>query len=144
MSHPRLCTRRSKAKRQPQKKGVVLVCVIVCLAVVALILAGMLKRTLLTRQQIRTERNARQTQWLVQAGAERAAFFLARDSKYKGEQWSLPADAIAGTEPGAVSISVSRDATDRANVQIVAEYPSGNVFAIRRTREFLIDLSQNQ
>jgi nanoRNase/pAp phosphatase (c-di-AMP/oligoRNAs hydrolase) len=131
-----------KTQRQPQK-GAVLICVIICLAVATLLLAGMLKGTLLTMRQIRTERHLRQTEWLVQAGAERAAFRLASDVEYTGEVWSLAAQEIAGTDPGVVSISVSRDSTDRARVRVVAEFPSGSVASIRRTREFLIDLPQD-
>lgn len=142
MSRPRFGMRWYKTQRQPQK-GAVLICVIICLAVATLLLAGMLKGTLLTMRQIRTERHLRQTEWLVQAGAERAAFRLASDVEYTGEVWSLAAQEIAGTDPGVVSISVSRDSTDRARVRVVAEFPSGSVASIRRTREFLIDLPQD-
>ena len=120
-----------------------MVCVVVCLAVATILLAGMLQRTLLTKRRIRTERHLRQAEWLVQAGAERAAFRLASDEEYTGELWSLAADAIVGTDSGVVSISVNGDSTDRASVRIVAEYPSGSAASIRRTREFLIDLNQN-
>jgi type II secretory pathway component PulK len=113
------------------------------MAVSTLLLAAMLKTTLMTRRQIRTERHVRQTEWLVQAGAERATFRLEDDDQYVGEVWSLTADTIVGTDPGVVTISVSRDATDRVNVQVVAEYPSDSVTSIRRTQEFLIDLNQN-
>ena len=143
MSRLRSSMRCYKSQRHPRKRGAVLVCVIACLAVAALLLAGMLKRTLLTMRQIRTERHVRQTEWLVQAGAERAAFRLASDEEYTGELWSLAADAIVGTDPGVVSISVNGDSTDRASVQVVTEYPSGSAASIRRTREFLIDLNQN-
>ena len=102
----------------------------------------MLKRTLLTKRQMRTEKHLRQTEWLVQAGAERAADRLANDVKYNGERWPLAADAIVGTAPGLVSISVRRDSMDRASVRVVAEYPSGGATSIRRTREFLVDLPQ--
>ncbi len=143
MSHSRKDTRRIKSQRQTRKRGAVLVCVIVCMAVATLLLGGMLKKTLMTRRQIRTERHARQTQWLVQAGAERAAFRLTGNAEYNGEVWSLAADAIVGTDPGVVNISVNRDSTDRATVLVVAEYPSGKATSIRRTRKFLIDLPQN-
>jgi hypothetical protein len=103
----------------------------------------MLKRTLLASRQIRTERHLRQTEWLVQAGAERAAFRLTSDAEYTGEVWSLAAEVIVGTDPGVVSISITRDSIDQAGVQVVAEYPSGKVTSIRRTREFLIDLPEN-
>ena len=139
----------SCSRRKPQNKthhnnrGVVLICVVACLAIATLLLAAMVKRTLLTKRQIRTERHVRQAEWLVQAGAERAAFRLASDDEYTGESWWLAADAIVGTDPGIVSISASRKSTDRASVRVVAEYPSGRAASIRRTREFLIDLDQD-
>lgn len=115
-----------------------MICVVACLAVATLLLGGMLKATLLTMRQIRTERHLRQTEWLVQAGAERAAFRLASDVEYTGEVWSLAAEEIVGTDAGVVSISVSRESTDRVSVRVVAEFPAGSVASIRRTREFLI------
>ena len=146
----RLSMRRYKTQRQRKPQGVALICVIVCLAVITMLIAGMFKRTLLTRRQLRTERNLRQAQWLAQAGAERAAFRLANDAEYSGEVWALAAESIVGSDPGVVSISVNHDATgydapdhdamDRVTVQVTADYPSGNVASVRRTREFLIDL----
>jgi len=118
----------------------VLICVVASLAVAAVLAAAMLKSTLLTMRQIRTEGRLRQAQWLVQAGAERAAFRLTSDPEYTGEQWSLTADAIVGTDPGLVTISVTRPSKDRASVRVVAEYPSGEATSIRRTRDFLVDL----
>jgi len=128
-----------------QKSGAVLICVIVCMAVATLLLAGMLRQTLSARRQIRTERQSRQTDWLVQAGAERAAFQLANDPEYTGEVWSLSADRMGGSDPAAVTISVAKaDSKDssRASIKIVAQYPSDRVTSIRRTHEFLIDLPQ--
>ena len=143
MSRQRSHTQRHKTQNQRPKRGVVLVCVVACLAVATLILGGMLKSTLMTRRQIRTERHLRQAEWLVQAGAERATFRLVSDVEYEGELWSLAADAIVGTDPGVVNISVSHESTDRASVRVVAEYPAGRVASIRRSREFLINLPQN-
>jgi hypothetical protein len=102
----------------------------------------MLKRTLLARRQMRTEWHLRQTQWLVQAGLERAARRVASDAQYLGERWSLEADTIAGTAPGLVTIAVRHESTGRANLRIVAEYPSGGAAAIRRTREFVVNRPQ--
>ncbi len=143
MSCQRVHTQRVETRDQRPKRGAVLICVVACMAVATLLLGGMLKSTLLTKRQIRVERHLRQAEWLVQAGAERAAFRLARDGEYEGEQWSLAADAIVGTDPGSVSISVSQESTDQASVRVVAEYPAGSVASIRRSREFFIDRSQN-
>ena len=129
--------------RRSKRPGVALVCVVACLAAVTLLLGGMLKATVLTSRQVRVERQLRQTEWLVQAGAERAAFRLANDAGYTGEEWKLAADEIAGTDSGVVTISVQRDSTDQATVQVVAEYPSDSTAAIRRTRDFLFSLRQD-
>jgi type II secretory pathway pseudopilin PulG len=122
---------------------VVLVCVVVCLAIATLLVATTLQTTLRTRRQIQTERHLRQAQWLVQAGAERAAFRLANDARYDGERWPLTAEAIVGSHPGLVSISVDRESADRARVRVVAEYPSRGAASIRRTRDFHVDLSED-
>ena len=119
-----------------------MICVVTCLALATLMLGGMLKSVLLSRRQVRTEAHLRQAQWLVQAGAERAAFRLTNDDEYTGEQWTLEADAIVGTDPGMVEIEVRRESTQRASVRVVAEYPTGGDASIRRTREFLVDLPQ--
>lgn len=141
MNRQRQIMRLQRTRRLERKGGVALICVVACLAVATILAGAMLKSTLLTRKQIRKERQLRQAQWLVQAGAERAAFRLANDVEYTGEQWSLAADAIVGTDPGLVTISVMRPSKDRASVRVVAEYPAGEATSIRRTKEFLIDLT---
>ena len=140
MSRPQFHTQRFRTKDQSRRRGAALICVVACLAVATLLLGGMLKATLLTMRQIRTEGRLRQCEWLVQAGAERAAFRLATDVEYSGEVWSLAADEIVGTDPGVVNISVTRDSTGRASVRVVAEFPADSIESIRRTRKYLIDL----
>ena len=134
--------RQHPTRREPRQRGVVLVSVVVCLAVAILFVGAMLNTALLTRRHIRTEKRLRQAEWLVQAGAERAAFRLANDVEYNGEEWSLAAETIVGTQPGLVDISVRRETAERASVSVVAEYPAGSATSIRRTREFSVDLSQ--
>ena len=133
------CSRGTSTRKQ-LRRGAVLVCVLVCLTITTLLLIALLKQTLHARRQLRIERNARQTEWLVQAGVERAAFRLAESAEYNGEQWELAADAIVGAAPGTVEISVNREQPGKVRVQIVAEYPAQSEFSIRRTREFLINL----
>ena len=142
MKHQQGGYRPPESRQARSKRGVVLICVIACLTIVTLMLGGMLKRTLLTKRQSRAERNLRQTQWLVQAGAERAAFRLRDDAQYEGERWSLPPEAIVGSHPGVVNITVDQQTDKRANVLVVAEYPAGSETSVRRTREFHVDLSQ--
>jgi hypothetical protein len=122
----------------------VLAVALVCLLIVMGLLAGMLKGALRERRQMRQERDLRQTELLVEAGADRAAVRLAADDGYDGETWNVPAEEIIGLGAGQVLIEVTRDASaeDREDapwlVRIVAEYPLGGETSIRRTRSFTV------
>jgi hypothetical protein len=126
----------------------VLAAALVCLLIVMGMLAGMLKGALRERRQMRQERDLRQTELLVEAGANRAAFRLAADDSYAGETWNVPTGEIIGLGAGQVVIEVARKETDEDEtddnddgpwqVRVVAEYPLGGESSIRRTRSFAI------
>ena len=121
------------------RRGVVLICVVVCLSVVTMMLGAMLKTTLLTQRQLRVERNLRQAEWLLQAGLERAAFRLAQEPDYQGETWQLDAAQIVGPDAGQVTIEVTREFPDDiATVRVVAQYPLDSPYAIQRSHTFAL------
>ena len=112
-----------------------LVVALVCLLIVMSLLGGMLKGALRERRQLRQQRDLRQAELLLEAGADRAAFRLAADADYAGETWSVPAEEIIGLGAGQVEIETVRDASDGPfQVRVVAEYPLGGESSIRRTR----------
>jgi hypothetical protein len=129
-------------RRRQSRAGIVMICVVVCMAIATSLLGGMLKSTLMSRQQLRSEQHLRQSNWLVEAGAQRAAFRLSRDPDYAGETWSLSAESITGSHPGSVTISVSREA-EPALVRITAEYPAESVRSVRRSRDFFMNTTHN-
>ena len=125
-----------------QRRGTVLIATLVCMIVVTGILGAMLRGTLRERRQLHVERDRRQTELLLQAGADRAAFQLAREADYAGEIWKLPADAIVGGGEATVTIKAPRDGENNArNVQVVAEYRVASSRAIRRSKVFTIQPS---
>ena len=144
MKNERSIANNARFSGRPPRIGAVLICVLVCIAVVAMLLAGMIRNTLMTRRQLRTEQHARQAAWLVQAGAERAAFQLAKDSKYEGESWGLEPGEIVGSHPGQINITVDQLSSERVIATVVAEYPSGEITSVKRSHEFKINLSQKQ
>src|SRR5215212_2333351 len=79
------------------RQGAVLVAALVCLLIVMAMLGAMLKGTLIAQRQLHRERDLRQTELLLQAGSDRAAYRLGTDAQYHGETWKLPAKAIANT-----------------------------------------------
>jgi hypothetical protein len=99
----------------------------------------MIQGALRDRRSLRTLRDQRQTEWLVQSAVERAAYRLTSDSDYRGETWrpSVVDGQLAAA--GEVVIAAMRDAEDDPwQVRIVAEYPAGVVQSIRQTRTFEI------
>jgi hypothetical protein len=103
------------------------------------ILGGMLQGTLRARRHLRTERDLRQTELLLQAGADRAAFRLLSEPDYRGEVWKLPAEAIVGRRRGEITIEASRDSLEQTwQVRVMAEYGPHNHSSIRRSHTFLV------
>jgi hypothetical protein len=127
------------------RRGAVLVAALVCLTIVMAIVGGMLKATLAMRRQLRVERDVRQTELLLEAGAARAAFRLAGEADYDGETWELPAEAIIGHGSGRVTIVASREAdTAPWQLKITAEYPLAGESSIRRSRTFFVQPQMTQ
>lgn len=119
--------------------GAILIVALVCLLVVTGLLGTLLQGTLRAHRQLHAERDRIQTDLLLQAGMDRAAFRLANEPSYRGETWNLPAAAILGTREGRVTIVASRDSEQTPwKVQVMAEYPLGNDLSIRRSRTFEI------
>jgi hypothetical protein len=139
--------RRSFGRRS--RNGLVLIAALVCLLVVTSMISSMLKSALIGRRHLRAERDRRQVELLVQAGADRAARILGSEPDFRGDTWNLPAEAIVGSGAARVSAEVSR-AADSQNLQvrIVAEYPTDRDFPVRRSHSFQLTtqstLSQEQ
>jgi hypothetical protein len=126
-------------RRRVRRGGLVLVAALVCLLVVTAIFANMLRGPMSARRQLHVERDRRQTELLRQAGADRAALRLATEADYRSEIWNLPADAILGRSAGRVTIEASRAAADQPwLVRVVAEYPLGSDFSVRRSQSLQI------
>ncbi len=134
---PFLHSRSSWTASESRRQGTVLVVALVCLLVVMGLLGAMLQGALRAHRKLHTERDLRQTELLLQAGCDRAAYQLTRETNYKGEIWNLPAAEVTGKGDGRVTIEILSDeaqATRRARV--MAEYPLGGETSIRRTRTF--------
>jgi hypothetical protein len=97
------------------------------------LLAVTLSGTLRAGRQLRLERDRRQCELLLQAGLDRVAA-RAPDESYQGETWDLPAAEITGVGSGRVTIEVARQDGQPPQIKVVAEYPLGGEFSIRRSR----------
>lgn len=145
MNPSSICRRRSPAAhRQRQPRGAVLFAALACLLIVMSILGSMLQGALRARRQLHVERNCRQTECLLQAGLERAAYRLANEADYRGETWKLkiaPAAALSNADQHDAQVVIEASPTSDGapwEVSIVAEFPYGDERSVRRSRTFVV------
>jgi hypothetical protein len=142
------------AGRAPNpRRGLTVVAVLMCLIVLTLIGAALLKLGLVRRQINRDYELRLQAEWLLESGVNRALARLA-ESGYKGETWRLGAadlglpersDPINGQKKGnaaIVTIAVDQPGTEarRRRIRVHADYPLGGDRPSRCSQELLIDL----
>jgi type II secretory pathway component PulK len=121
---------------RPQS-GTILICVLTCLLIVSGLAVAMVKSALTARKAVRTELKQAQTQFVLEAGIQRAVDKLSRDPDYQGETWDLPAEALNDVAPASVEITVKTPADDPSpTVSVVAQYPADSPLSIRRSHTF--------
>ncbi len=136
------------------RRGLTVVAVLICVVVLSLVGAALLKLGLARRQLSRDFEHRLQAEWLLESGLSRALAKIAALRDYKGETWSLdPADlglpeqarpesgnAKGRTAAAIVTISVKQPETNRRLVRVQADYPPEGPKHLRCSQEFSIDL----
>lgn len=139
MSHTVPYLVRHRRTFRDGRRGVLLVATLVCLLVVVSIVISMVRNALLWRRELLVERDRRQADVLMMAGAARAALYLQKDAEFRGDVWELPAALIVNHGNGRVRSDIAPLTAGRGwDIRIVAEYPLGRDFPIRRTHTFHI------
>ena len=124
------------------RRGMVLIVFLVCLAVAAALIAGAARIALTSHQATQTASWSVQARLLAESGVERAAAKLAADAAYTGESWTIPAAEFGGQEGGIVRIQVqpAADQPRRRTLKIEAEFPDDPVHYARQEKEIALDL----
>jgi len=124
------------------RRGAVLAAALVEFLVAAAILFGVLQDVVRHHRQLLTGRQQLQTQWLAQAGVDRAVAQLRKSADYRGETWRVPADELDGVAPAEVKIHLESvaDQPDDLRLRVDAEYPTDSVHCSQQTREATIHL----
>ena len=136
----RLIRRRSPRGR----RGFAVVAALTCLLIVVAIAGSMLQNAIRARRQLHTERDCRQAELLLAAGADRATARLAAEPSFRGDVWELPAESVVDRGAGRVTTEISRAGNDRSwQVRVVAEYPLDRDFPIRRSHTFQFNSASN-
>ena len=88
----------------PARSGAILICVLACMVIATSLSALSLQACLRFRQEARLPFLRQQSEWLLQAGVERARKKLRKDPKYIGERWDIP-ESVLTVAQGIVTIS---------------------------------------
>jgi hypothetical protein len=127
-------------------RGAFSVVVLVCLVISTMVLASLLKITLLHDRQVGSEIMRVQTSWLADSGLERAAGRLAIDRAFEGETWTVNAARLGGRDPAVVAIRIEQVESQPLQRLIVVEatYPPEGPNQARITRQAIVTLTQEQ
>ena len=125
-----------KARRNRTPRGVALLVVVGCLAVMVLVFGALIKVGIAERQEARAEETRLRAAWLAESGLERAWAKLAEKADYSGETWELPAETLQGHDAAVVHIAVESVAgkSERRRVTARADYPRDGTSRARQTR----------
>jgi type II secretory pathway component PulK len=120
----------------------VLAAALVEFLVAAAILFAVLQDVVRHHRQLLTGRQQLQTQWLAQAGVDRAMAQLRKSADYRGETWRVPPDELDGVAAAEVKIRLENvaDQPDDLRLTVDAQYPTDSIHSSQQTREAIIHL----
>jgi Tfp pilus assembly protein PilX len=135
---------------QCQRRGAVLVVVLVCLAVATVVSVIVVRQIAMQYRAMQVSHGSLQAAWLAEAGIERAAARLAADPKYAGETWSISGKRgqppFADTEGDCpplpcvvvkIQVETIADQPERRSVRVEADYTDAPY--CRQVKEFIVD-----
>ena len=129
------------------RRGIALIPALVCLVLVGLLCAGVLRTAHIQRGLVENEEQRMQSEWLVESGLARAAARLAANPDYQGETWVLSASSLGGRDAGVVTIAVKplEKSASRRRVRVEADYPSGDpTRRARQSKQLIVDVGTDQ
>ena len=145
---------------QQPRRGMTVVALLICLILVTLISAAILKVSMAQREFIRAQERRLQAEWLVESGMERCLAALAADRNYAGETWrvtagdlglsresqSSRADEKTDRAAALVTITVGRlpESPLRRVIRVQADYPPDLPRRARHSKQTSIDLDSSK
>ena len=103
------------------RSGTILICVLVCLGIVITLVMTTMQSSLLGRREVRMQRQLIQTEFLCEAGVQRAVQQLKKTPEYKGEKW-FPKLGSTSFENAVIEIRLepSTDAINTLRAEVIA------------------------
>ncbi|MEM8665905.1 MAG: hypothetical protein AAGG48_00210 [Planctomycetota bacterium] len=135
---------RSACRSRIRKRngGVLAVCTLVCLMVTATVMAITIQSALRYRRQTRLEQQMVQTDFLLDAGIQRALQKLETQADYEGESWT-PAGELTRFGEATVQIAVKREPNTMINAKVTATIIESSARQQKTSRSYEFTVQQN-
>jgi Tfp pilus assembly protein PilX len=122
--------------------GTILAAALICLLVVSVLGASLLRRTILEhRQSLQRERQG-QAFWLAESGLQRARAALTASHSYAGETWQVPSDQLADRDAGTITIEVQTDeaSPNQRRILVTAAWGDDQIHRVTFRRQIQIKM----
>ena len=134
--------RRAARTTTRRRSGIALLVVLVALAIVSTIGMLLLRMSLMHHRQAQRETFVAQSRWLAESAFDQAGRRLKADAKSEGFTWSVPAKELDGRHAANVVVEIRpvKDAPQRREVTVVADFPANSPQRSRTRRVRQVDL----
>lgn len=134
--------RRDARTTTRSRSGIALLVVLVALAIVSTIGLLLLRMSLMHHRQAQRETFVAQSRWLAESAFDQTGRRLKADAKSEGFTWSVPAKELDGQHAANVVVEIRpvKDAPQRREVTVVADFPANSPQRSRTRRVWLVDL----
>lgn len=121
------------------RRGAILVFAMIALLVVTMLGASLMRSAMMSLRQLQREQMNLQATWLADAGCQRALSRLRQDTKYDGEDWTIPADQLkSGAARVRITITTDHESAGQRVVTAIAEYPQKNLQSVRISKRLVL------
>lgn len=124
------------------RRGAVLAALLICLLLVMLVSAALVRGLVVQHRLVRSESQRLQAIWLAESAVDRAIVKLRSDAGYAGETWAVsfgePADKPGGV--AVIRVEAVEGAAEQRTITIEARWPDDPVFRVLEQRQLIVDL----
>ena len=124
-----------------QRRGVVVVMALACMATFSLLAASMLHGAMLSRSFIHSEHHVRQASLVLDAACHQIVARLATGGSLPDKTVVIPAEEICGRGDAQLSIDDEISDTGGYRIRVTVEYPFESQRPVRRSRDIVFNAS---
>ena len=129
-----------KSKAADDRQGAVIVFAMIALLVASMMIAALLRTTMVSLRQMKRDEFRVQANLLADAGCSRATVRLNTQSDFTDEIWTVPSDQLGSGRTAEVRLTVANNPMKPGEriLSVVAEFPIGHPDRVRVSRQLSV------